>query len=147
MTLKYLITGATGGLGAQVLSYLVANVPASEYAAASSNEANRKRFEDRGIAFRLVDYDNPQSMETAFQGVDNLLFVSTNTFDVEKRRKQHQSFVDAAKKMKVNHVRPRKSPEWLNNSNLTHLHDRCGILPLLLADSVPTPKQTCNRPI
>ncbi|KAJ5689937.1 hypothetical protein N7462_004329 [Penicillium macrosclerotiorum] len=104
MTLKYLITGATGGLGAQVLSYLVANVPASEYAAASSNEANRKRFEDRGIAFRVVNYDDPSSMETAFKDVENLFFVSTNTFDVEKRRKQHQSFVDIAKKSNVKHV-------------------------------------------
>ncbi|KAJ5612977.1 hypothetical protein N7510_006171 [Penicillium lagena] len=104
MTLKYLITGATGGLGAGVLSYLVANVPSSEYAAASSQETNRKQFEDRGIAFRLVNYDDPQSMETSFQDVENLFFVSTNTFDVEKRRKQHQSFVDAAKKAGVKHV-------------------------------------------
>lgn len=107
MTLKYLITGATGGLGAQVLAYLVANVPISEVAAASSNEANRKRFEDQGITFRLVNYDDPRSMEIAFKDVENLLFVSTNTFDVEKRRRQHQSFVDAAKKMNVKHVRLR----------------------------------------
>ena len=104
MTLKYLITGATGGLGSQVLSYLVANVPASDYAAASSSEANRKRFEDRGIAFRVVNYDNPRSLETAFEDVENLFFVSTSTFDVEKRRQQHQNFVDAAKKMNVKHV-------------------------------------------
>ncbi|KAJ5782305.1 hypothetical protein N7457_004079 [Penicillium paradoxum] len=104
MTLKYLITGATGGLGAGVLSYLVANVPASEYAAASSKEENRKRFEDQGIAFRVTSYDDPQTLETAFEDVENLFFVSTNTFDVEKRRKQHQNFVDAAKKMNVKHV-------------------------------------------
>ncbi len=104
MTLKYLITGATGGLGSQVLSYLIANVPTSEIAAASSNEANRKRFEDQGISFRVVNYDDPPTLEAAFQGVQNLLFVSTNTFDVAKREKQHQSFVDAAKKMKVKHV-------------------------------------------
>ncbi|KAJ5098748.1 hypothetical protein N7532_005749 [Penicillium argentinense] len=104
MTLKYLVTGATGGLGKQVLSYLVANVPASEYAAASSSEANRKQFEDQGIAFRVVNYDDPQSMEKSFRDVENLLFVSTNTFDVEKRQKQHQNFVDAAKKMDVKHV-------------------------------------------
>jgi uncharacterized protein YbjT (DUF2867 family) len=104
MTLKYLITGATGGLGSQVLSYLIANVPASQYAAASSSEANRKRFEDQGIAFRVVNYDDPQILEAAFQDVENLLFVSTNTFDVAKREKQHQNFVDAAKKMNVKHV-------------------------------------------
>lgn len=105
MTLKYLITGATGGLGAQVLAYLVGHVPISEVAAASSSETNRKRFEDRGIAFRRVNYDDPQSMETAFEDVENLLFVSTNEFNVEKRRQQHQNFVVAAKKMNVKHVR------------------------------------------
>ena len=104
MTLKYLITGATGGLGSQVLSYLIANVPASGIAAASSNEANRKRFEDQGISFRVVNYDDPPTLEAAFQDVENLLFVSTNTFDVAKREKQHQNFVDAAKKMNVKHV-------------------------------------------
>lgn len=102
--LKYLITGATGGLGKQILSYLVDNVPAGEYAAASSNEANRQRFEDQGIAFRVVNYDDPHTLQKAFEGVENLLFVSTNTFDNEKRRKQHQNFVDAAKKMNVKHV-------------------------------------------
>lgn len=104
MTLKYLITGATGGLGAGVLSYLAANVPASEYAAASSKEENRKQFEDRGIAFRVASYDNPETLETAFEDVENLFFVSTNTFDIEKRRKQHENFVNAAKKMNVKHA-------------------------------------------
>lgn len=109
MTLKYLITGATGGLGSQVLSFLVANVPSTEYAAASSNEENRSKFEDQGIAFHKVNYDEPESMEIAFEGVENLLFVSTNTFDVEKRRTQHQNFIDAAKRSHVGHVRTRSS--------------------------------------
>ncbi|KAJ5424270.1 hypothetical protein N7491_009486 [Penicillium cf. griseofulvum] len=101
MTLKYLITGATGGLGAGVLSYLVANLPASEYAAASSKEENRKQFEDRGIAFRVASYDDPQTLETAFEDVENIFFVSTSTFDIEKRRKQHENFIIAAKKMNL----------------------------------------------
>jgi uncharacterized protein YbjT (DUF2867 family) len=109
MTLKYLITGATGGLGAGVLSYLVANLPASEYAAASSKEENRKQFEDRGIAFRVASYDDPQTLETAFEDVENIFFVSTSTFDIEKRRKQHENFIIAAKKMNVKHV-SRQSP-------------------------------------
>lgn len=104
MTLKYLVTGATGGLGAQVLSYMVANLPSSDYAAASSQESNRSRFEDQGVSFRLVNYDEPQTLEAAFEKVENLLFVSTNTFDVARRVRQHQNFVDAAKKMGVKHV-------------------------------------------
>ncbi|KAJ5121286.1 uncharacterized protein N7515_009247 [Penicillium bovifimosum] len=116
MTLKYLITGATGGLGAGVISYLAANISASEYAAASSREESHKQFEDRGIAFRLANYDDPQTLEAAFKDVENLFFVSTNTFDVEKRRKQHQNFVNAAKTMNVKHA-SHPSP-YANHPNL-----------------------------
>lgn len=143
MTLKYLVTGATGGLGAKILSHLAANVPASEYAAASSSEANRKRFEDRGIAFRVVNYDDPQGMESAFQDVENLLFVSTNTFDNEKRRKQHQSFVDVAKKAKVQHVGFHTKPCRLMVSS--NECSRCGTHRSPLEDSAPTLRQMSNK--
>ncbi|KAI8076324.1 uncharacterized protein BX664DRAFT_344383 [Halteromyces radiatus] len=104
MTLKYLLTGVTGGLGKEVLSYFVTNVPASEYAVASSNESNRQKYEDKGFAFRHVNYDDPQTLEKAFEGVENLFFVSTNVFDNKRRAVQHQNFVDAAKKANVKHV-------------------------------------------
>ncbi|KAF4220769.1 hypothetical protein CNMCM5878_000425 [Aspergillus fumigatiaffinis] len=104
MTVKYLITGATGGLGKEVLAYFEANRPSSEYAAASSRESNRKQFEERGIAFRHVDYDDPRTLDAAFPGVENLFFVSTNVFDNEKRIKQHRNFVEAAKRAGVKHV-------------------------------------------
>ncbi|KAL2870401.1 putative NmrA-like family protein [Aspergillus lucknowensis] len=104
MTLKYLITGATGGLGEQVLNYFVAHVPASEFAAASSNASNRARFEDRGIAFRHVNYDDQESLDLGLHDVENLLFVSTNVFDIQRRHKQHQRLIDAAKKAGIKHV-------------------------------------------
>ncbi|KAL3465010.1 hypothetical protein BJX64DRAFT_253626 [Aspergillus heterothallicus] len=104
MTLKYLITGVTGGLGEQVLNYFVANVPSSEFAAASSNPSNRARYEDRGIAFRHVNYDDQDSLDTGLDDVENLLFVSTNIFDNARRDKQHRQLVDAAKKAGVKHV-------------------------------------------
>lgn len=104
MTLKFLITGATGGLGSDVLAYLVANIPSSTYAAASSNEANREKFEKQGIAFRVTNFDDPFSLDVAFEDVENLFFVSTNVFDTERRAKQHQNVVDAAKRMGVKHV-------------------------------------------
>lgn len=145
MTLKYLVTGVTGGLGASVLSYLVANVPSSEYAAASSSEANRKRFEDRGIAFRVVNYDDPQSLETAFHDVENLFFVSTNTFDVQKREIQHQNFVDAAKKQNVQHVCILSAFSLFKSSPL--MSRRFGIPRLLLVGSARILKPMSNRPI
>ncbi|KAL4951642.1 hypothetical protein BDW69DRAFT_169566 [Aspergillus filifer] len=104
MTLKYLITGATGGLGQEVLNYFVANIPASDYAAASSNLSNRARFEKRGIAFRHINYDDEESLDSGLKDVENLLFVSTNTFDNEKRDRQHGRLIGAAKRAGVKHV-------------------------------------------
>jgi hypothetical protein len=46
--------------------------------------------------------------------VENLFFVSTNTFDIEKRRKQHENFVIAAKKMNVKHASHQKFPTLLS---------------------------------
>ena len=102
MTLKYLITGATGGLGEQVMNYFTANVPLSEFAAASSNAANRSIFENRGIAFRHVNYDDPQSLKMGLRDVENLLFVSTGA---KHRAEQHVSVIEAAKDAGVKHVR------------------------------------------
>ncbi|GAD93698.1 NmrA-like family protein [Paecilomyces variotii No. 5] len=104
MTLKYLITGATGGLGAEVLNHFISNVPTSQFAVASSTESNRKQFEDRGIAFRVLNYDDKESLSRSLTGVENLLFVSSNTFDNERRAKQHQNVVEAAKRAGVGHV-------------------------------------------
>ncbi|KAL2783114.1 hypothetical protein BJX66DRAFT_330825 [Aspergillus keveii] len=99
--LKYLTTGATGGLGREVLNYFIANIPRSEFAAASSNTANKATFEDRGIAFRHVDYDDPRSLETGLRGVENLLFVSSSS---TARGEQHARVIQAAKKARIKHI-------------------------------------------
>ena len=101
MTLKYLITGATGGLGQQVLNYFVENVASCEFAAASSNANNKKLFEDRRIAFRHVNYDDLESLETGFRDVENLLFISTSS---ATRSEQHARVIMAAKTAGVKHV-------------------------------------------
>uniref|UniRef100_A0A093VYE3 Quinone oxidoreductase 2 n=1 Tax=Talaromyces marneffei PM1 TaxID=1077442 RepID=A0A093VYE3_TALMA len=75
MTLKYLITGATGGLGSQVLTYLSLLLPSSDYAAASSNEARRSQFEEAGIAFRVANFNDPTTLDSAFADVENMYFV------------------------------------------------------------------------
>ncbi|OOF92116.1 hypothetical protein ASPCADRAFT_8979 [Aspergillus carbonarius ITEM 5010] len=99
MTLKYLITGATGGLGKHILNYFVANISVSEFAAASSNLSNRSLFEDHGIAFRHMHYDDAESLDTGLSGgVESLLFVSSSSGN---RGEQHARVIEAAKKAGV----------------------------------------------
>ena len=105
--MKFFITGSTGGLGAGVLSYFAENVPHSDFAASSSRAEAGKQFEDAGLQFRHADYDSLGSLTKAFAGVEKLLFVSSSTFDNEKRTRQHGNVVKAAMAAGVNHVRSR----------------------------------------
>ena len=104
--MRYLITGATGGLGGQILDYFIANIPVSDFAATSSNSDNRSQFERRGLNFRHLDYENPATIKDALNDVENLLFVSTNAnvLDVEKVKRQHRNVVNAAIQSDVKHV-------------------------------------------
>ncbi|PWY72164.1 NAD(P)-binding protein [Aspergillus sclerotioniger CBS 115572] len=104
MPLQYLLTGSTGGLGSQILSHFLTLLPKNNFAASSSNPSNSERFTSQGIQFRTVNYDDPATLETAFADVENLLFVSTNTFDVERRRRQHWNVVDVARRVGVKHI-------------------------------------------
>ena len=93
MTLKYLITGATGGLGGGVLQQI------SKHAPKSANQ-----FESSSIQFRHADYQDRASLEKAFVGVKKLLFVSANTYDNEARNQQHRNVIEAAKSAGIGHV-------------------------------------------
>ena len=104
MTLKFLITGATGGLGGGVLQQISKHVPKSDYAASSSRPEVAEQFESSGIQFRHADYEDRVSLEKAFAGVEKLLFVSANTYDTEARNQQHRNVIEAAKSVRVGHV-------------------------------------------
>lgn len=104
MTLKYLITGATGGLGGGVLQQISKHAPKSDYAASSSRLEAANQFESSGIQFRHADYKDRASLEKAFVGVKKLLFVSANTYDTEARNQQHRNVIEAAKLAGVGHV-------------------------------------------
>lgn len=101
-----LITGATGGLGASVLSTLLEKklAPASSIIASSRHESSRDHFTALGVQFRVVDFDDSKGLEIAFAGVDRLFFVSTNTYDVQKRVRQHKDVIDSAQRAGVGHV-------------------------------------------
>ena len=105
MAPKILVTGVTGGLGRSVLDTLLHHVPASSLAASSSNRATADVLKGKGVEFRWVDYNVPESLYEAFKGVEKLFFVSTSEVNPEKRTKQHANVVEAAKAAGIAHVR------------------------------------------
>ncbi|KAI9739636.1 MAG: hypothetical protein M1834_006354 [Cirrosporium novae-zelandiae] len=104
MAIKYLITGATGGLGASILHHLSLQVAKADLVASSSRASAASQFEDVGIPFRQASYDNYTSLVNAFHDVEKLLFVSSPTMDNKQRERQHMNVIKAAKEAGVKHI-------------------------------------------
>jgi NAD(P)H dehydrogenase (quinone) len=90
-----LVTGATGILGRLVVGHLLERVPATEIAVAVRNPDQAADFATRGVDVRRGDYNDPDSLRTAFTGVETVLFISAPISD-SGRLDQHRNVVSAA---------------------------------------------------
>ena len=137
-----LVTGFTGGLGASVFSTLQDLVPASSLAASSSGQPAASLLEGIGVEFRRAAYDDFNSLLEAFHGIQKLFFVSTNTFDNEKRTIQHRNVIEAAKQAGVDHV----SPVHIRDQSTTaNPQPRSTTAPSPSAAILPPPKSPFNK--
>lgn len=90
----YAITGATGQLGRLVIDALLKTVPAHRIVAAVRNPAKARDLAERGVIVREADYNRPETLATAFAGVEKLLLISSN--EVAGRLPQHRAVTEAA---------------------------------------------------
>lgn len=98
------VTGATGRFGPVVVEDLIAKMPAGEVAVVARDPGKARRLAERGVGVREADYDDPASLERAFDGADRLLFVSASDTTPGVRARQHANVVAAAATAKVGHV-------------------------------------------
>ena len=99
-----LITGATGNLGkATIHSLLHKGTAASDIAALVRDETKAVELKAKGVEVRLGDYQDFESLKSAFQDVDKLLLVSSSA-DIAYRFGQHKNAIDAAKETGVSHL-------------------------------------------
>jgi NAD(P)H dehydrogenase (quinone) len=103
MTMKILITGATGKLGSMVVETLLKTVPAEHLAVSVRNPDKVKGLRSRGIEVRQGDFDRPETLDTAFAGIDRLLLISTDG-DNDTRIRQHTAAVTAAQRANVGFI-------------------------------------------
>jgi NAD(P)H dehydrogenase (quinone) len=89
------ITGANGQLGQRVIDALLRRVSASEIVATVRTAEKGRALAARGVQVRIADYDRPETLESAFAGVDKLLLISSS--EVGGRAAQHRAVIDAAK--------------------------------------------------
>lgn len=103
-TPTFLVTGAAGHLGRQTVAHLLA-AKTGKVIAASRDPAKLADLAAQGAETRRADFDDPASLDAAFEGVDRLLIVSTDALGVPGlRQRQHRAAVDAAARAHVGHV-------------------------------------------
>ncbi|MGN7967627.1 SDR family oxidoreductase [Microbacterium sp. 22179] len=91
-----LVTGATGQLGRLVIdSLLERGAEPSSIIAGVRDLTKASDIAARGVRTAVVDYDRPDTIAAALEGVDSVLLISGS--EVGRRTAQHQAVVDAAK--------------------------------------------------
>jgi NAD(P)H dehydrogenase (quinone) len=101
--MKILVTGATGKLGSKVVETLIKTVPASELAVSVRNPEKAEALRARGVEVRHGDFDLPETLVSAFSGIDRLLIISADG-DNETRIRQHANAVAAAQRAGVKFI-------------------------------------------
>ena len=100
--MKIAITGATGALGQLAIQFLLQNTTAANIVALVRNEAKAADLKTKGIEVRYFDYDAPESLLPALQGIDRLLLISAN--EVGRRTPQHKAVIEAAQQANVAYI-------------------------------------------
>lgn len=93
------VTGASGQFGRLAIDGLLERAPRSRLIAGMRNVAAGGDLIARGVEVRRVDYDDPDMLTTALDGVDRLLFVSGS--EVGRRVPQHRNVIEAARRAGV----------------------------------------------
>ncbi len=97
------VTGATGHLGRLVIRDLLnRNVAPSDIVAVVRSPEKASELAARGVEIREADYTNPDALESALEGVDRLLLISSS--EVGQRLAHHRNVVEAAQKAGVGFI-------------------------------------------
>ena len=102
--MKYGITAATGHFGQVAVKELVGLVGADNVVAIARNLEKAKQLLPDDIEIRQGDYDDKNSLVSAFEGLDKVLFISSQPGGKISRLEQHTNVVDALKEAKVKYV-------------------------------------------
>jgi len=98
------ITGCSGQLGQLAVDHLLEQ---SHHALRATTRTPEKllHLRDIGIDVRLADFDQPATLQTAFEGTQRLLLISTDQTNIgNKRISQHKNAIAAAEMAGVKHI-------------------------------------------
>lgn len=100
--MKVLVTGATGNLGALVVEDLLKMLPAEQIAVSVRDPKKADKLSTVGIDVRYGNFNEPESLVKAFEGIERLLIISSG--DLQGRDQQHINAIHAAKEVGVQFI-------------------------------------------
>ncbi|WP_423798693.1 SDR family oxidoreductase [Neobacillus sp. SAB-20_R2A] len=115
--MKLLVTGATGKFGSKVVKTLLKTVAANQLAVSVRNPEKAEGLRARGVEVRQGDFDLPETLDTAFAGIDRLLIISADG-DNETRIRQHANAVAAAERAGVKFIAYTSLANAMESNNL-----------------------------
>lgn len=96
------VTGSTGALGTLVIDALAEHVSLDQVVALARDPQRAAHLSERGVHVRAFDYDRPEHLTAALEGVTDLLLISSNA--VGQRVDQHRAVIDAARAAGVRRI-------------------------------------------
>ena len=91
-----LVTGAGGTVGSEVVNQL--QPTGAQFRAAYHSQSKADAARAKGIDAVLIDYDKPETLDAALQGIDKLFLLSSSNPSQELKA------IDAAKRAGVKHI-------------------------------------------
>lgn len=103
IAMKYMITGATGHLGSQILDEVSKLVSNDQIVAGVHTVSKAKNLLDSGIDVRPIDFLNIETLKKSFTDIDVLIYVPSKSHDSFSRVSELENVIQAAKG-RVGHI-------------------------------------------
>lgn len=101
---RLLVTGANGQLGRAVVEELL-RLGAKHLVAATRTPEKLAHLQARGVEVVAADFDRPETLASAFAGVDRLVLISTDALETPGQRlSQHRAAIAAVAESGVKHI-------------------------------------------
>lgn len=97
-----LVTGASGPLGAAIVSTLLEKKDSSSVRALVRDKTKAEDLREKGVSIAIGEYNDYPSLVEATKGIGTVVLVSGN--DLENRAKQHLNVIQAAKENGVEKI-------------------------------------------
>jgi len=101
-------------MAGRAVKHLKNFVPVSDIVVTVRSEEKAGTFREQGLEVRIADFLDKESLVKAFQGINRVLFVSSN--DLATRKQQHQNVVEALKEAGVEFVVYTSAPNAQNST-------------------------------